>query len=143
MPRHAFAAAALALTALPATLAAQGDDAAARVPLEAYMQGHRTGDATFMDKAFHPSARMTYLADSGLVVVPISEYIGGMRSRGPRAQPDTFPRRIAMLNVAGNTAVARIDMELGQTVFADYMTLHKFADGWRIVGKSFFRTSRP
>jgi hypothetical protein len=138
-------AAALVFTAAPATAAAQAstsDEAAARAPLEAYMQGHRTGDASFMEKAFHPSARMTYLADSGLVIVPISDYIGGMRSRGPRAQPDTFPRRIAMLNVAGNTAVARIDMELGSAMFADYMTLHRFADGWRIVGKSFYRTSR-
>lgn len=117
-------------------------DAAARAPLEAYIQGHRTGDASFMEKAFHPSARMTYMADSGLVIVPISEYIGGMRARGARATPDTFPRRVAMLNVAGNTAVARIDMELGNTIFADYMTIHKFADGWKIVGKSFYRTSR-
>ena len=95
-----------------------------------------------MDKAFHPQARMTYMADSGLAIVPISDYIGGMRSRGPRAVADTFPRRIAMLNVAGNTAVARIDMELGSAIFADYMTLHRFADGWKIVSKSFYRATR-
>lgn len=137
--------AALVLTAVPAAIAAQtsaSDEAAARAPLEAYMQGHRTGDATFMEKAFHPQARMTYMADSGLVIVPITEYIARMRSAGVRATPDTFPRRVAMLNVAGNTAVARIDMELGNAIFADYMTVHKFADGWKIVGKSFYRTTR-
>ena len=139
MKHHLIAAILLLGAPLPAV--AQ-DEAAARVPLEAYMQGHRTGDASFMDKAFHPDARMTYMADSGLVIVPISEYIGGMRSRGPRVVPDTFPRRIAMLDIAGNTAVARIDMELGSTVFADYMTIHKFADGWKIVGKSFYRATR-
>ena len=136
----------LSLIALGTTTAAaqvgSSDEAAARAPLEAYMQGHRTGDATFMEKAFHPNARMTYMADTGLVVVPISEYIGRMRTAGVRATPDTFPRRVAMLNVAGNTAVARIDMELGSTVFADYMTIHKFADGWKIVGKSFYRATR-
>lgn len=138
-------AAALVFPIMPAAMAAQGnasDDAAVRVPLEAYMQGHRMNDASFMERAFHPSARMTYMADSGLVIVPISEYIGGMRSRGVRATPDTFPRRVTLLNVAGNTAVARIDMELGTTIFADYMTIHKFADGWKIVNKSFYRTTR-
>lgn len=138
-------AAALAFTALPAAIAAQAstsEEAAARAPLEAYMQGHRTGDATFMERAFHPQARMTYMADSGLVIVPITEYIARMRSAGVRATPDTFPRRVAMLNVAGNTAVARIDMELGSTIFADYMTIHKFADGWKIVNKSFHRAAR-
>jgi hypothetical protein len=139
--RKTTIAAALVFLALPSLVHAQ-DDAAARIPLEAYMQGHRTGDATYMDRAFHPGARMTYMADSGLVIVPISEYIGGMRSRGPRATADTFPRQIAMLNVTGNTAVARIDMELGSTIFADYMTLHRFADGWKIVAKSFYRTAR-
>jgi hypothetical protein len=136
---------AVALLTAPVIAGAQSaspDETAARAPLEAYMQGHRTGDATFMEKAFHPNARMTYMADSGLVIVPISEYIGRMRANGVRATPDTFPRRVAMLNVAGNTAVARIDMELGNTIFADYMTIHKFADGWKIVGKSFYRTSR-
>lgn len=139
--KHHLIAAILLLAVTPPPAVAQ-DEAAARIPLEAYMQGHRTGDAAFMDKAFHPDARMTYMSDTGFVIVPISEYIGGMRSRGPRAIADTFPRRVAMLNIAGNTAVARIDMELGSAIFADYMTLHRFADGWKIVGKSFYRTAR-
>lgn len=138
-------AAALLALAVPTIASAQSasqDEAAARAPLEAYIQGHRTGDATFMEKAFHPNARMTYMADSGLVIVPISEYIGRMRANGARATPDTFPRKVAMLNLAGNTAVARIDMELGNSIFADYMTIHKFADGWKIVAKSFYRMTR-
>lgn len=142
MPHRRLILLATILATAPAAAQSAQDESAVLAPLEAYMLGHRTGDATQMDRAFHPDARMTYVSDSGLVIVPISEYIGGMRTRGPRAQPDTFPRRIAMLNVAGNTAVARIDMELGQTIFADYMTLHRFPDGWRIVSKSFFRTSR-
>lgn len=140
--RSHLAFALIAAAGIGTAVAQSGDDAEARVPLEAYMLGHRTGDASHMDRAFHPSARMTFMADTGMVTVPITDYIGGMRSRGPRAQPDTFPRRIAMLDVSGNTGVARIDMELGTAVFADYMTLHRFADGWKIVGKSFYRTTR-
>jgi hypothetical protein len=136
---------ALVCTALPATAAAQAsaaDQAAARAPLEAYMQGHRTGDASFMEKAFHPTARMTYMSDSGMVTVPITEYIARMRAGGVRATPDTFPRRIAMLDVVGTAAVGRIDMILGSGTISDYMTVLKFADGWKIVNKSFHRTAR-
>ncbi len=126
------------------TAAAQNasQDEAARVPLEAYIQGHRTGDASFMEKAFHPTARMTYMSDSGMVTVPITEYIARMRSAGVRATPDTFARKIAVLDVVGTAGVGRIDMTLGTGTISDYMTVLKFADGWKIVNKSFHRTAR-
>ena len=116
-------------------------DEAARVPLEAYIQGHRTGDASFMEKAFHPTARMTYMADTGMVTVPITEYIARMRAAN-RTVADTFPRKIAMLDVVGTAGVGRIDMTLGTSTISDYMTVLKFADGWKIVNKSFHRTAR-
>ena len=138
-------AAALLIAAAPVTAAAQAsaaDQAAARAPLEAYIQGHRTGDASFMEKAFHPTARMTYMSDSGMVTVPITEYIARMRTAGVRATPDTFARKIAMLDVVGTSGVGRIDMVLGTSTISDYMTVLKFADGWKIVNKSFHRAAR-
>jgi hypothetical protein len=138
-------AAALMFATLPAVVSAQAraeDEAAARAPLEAYIQGHRTGDASFMEKAFHPTARMTYMSDSGMVTVPITEYIARMRTAGVRAAPDTFPRKIGMFDVVGTAAVGRIDMVLGTSTISDYMTVLKFADGWKIVNKSFHRAAR-
>ena len=140
--RSHLAFALIAAAGIGTAVAQSGGDAEARVPLEAYILGHRTGDASHMDRAFHPSARMTYMADTGMVTVPITDYIGGMRSRGPRAQPDTFPRRIAVLDVAGTAAVARIEMTFPKVTFVDYMTLLKFSDGWRIVNKTFHREAR-
>lgn len=132
----------MAAAGIGTAVAQSGADDQARVPLEAYILGHRTGDASHMDRAFHPTARMTYMADTGMVTVPITDYIGGMRSRGPRAQPDTFPRTITSLDVAGTAAVARIEMTFPNVVFVDYMTLLKFEDGWRIVNKTFHREAR-
>lgn len=139
--RHHLAVALIAAASIGTAVAQSGNEAA-RVPLEAYILGHRTGEASHMDRAFHPTARMTYMSDTGLVTVPITDYIGGMRSRGPRAQPDTFPRRIASLDVAGTAAVARIEMTFPTVTFVDYMTLLKFQDGWRIVNKTFHREAR-
>lgn len=107
-----------------------------RVPLEAYLHGHRHGDADAMRRAFHPSARMTYIADTGMVTVPIGDYIARIR---PRAEPDTFPREITMVDMQGSAAIARIELRLATVTFTDYMTLLRFDDGWRIVNKSFHR----
>ncbi len=132
----------LATVGIGAAVAQAGDEADARVPLEAYMLGHRTGDASHMERAFHPTARMTYMTDTGMATVPITDYIGRMRSGGPKAQPDTFPRRIASLDVSGTAGVARIEMQFANATFVDYMTLLKFQDGWRIVNKTFHREAR-
>ena len=141
--RIVVATAFLGLVALGTAAAHESaQDEAARVPLEAYIQGHRTADASFMEKAFHPTARMTYMTDSGMVTVPITEYIARMRSAGVRATPDTFARKIAMLDVVGTAGVGRIDMVLGTSTISDYMTVLKFADGWKIVNKSFHRAAR-
>lgn len=140
-PRILLAPAFLIVCGLGTAAHDTAQDEAARVPLEAYIQGHRTGDASFMEKAFHPTARMTYMADSGMVTVPITEYIARMRAAN-RTVADTFQRRIAMLDVVGTAGVGRIDMVLGTTTISDYMTVLKFADGWKIVNKSFHRAAR-
>lgn len=142
MPRHRILVLALiALGGIGVAVAQSGDDAEARVPLEAYILGHRTGDASHMERAFHPSARMTFMTDTGMATIPITDYIARMRAN-PRAAPDTFPRRIGSLDVSGTAGVARIDMKFDNSVIMDYMTVLKFPDGWRIVNKSFHREAR-
>ena len=57
---------ALALTAF---VRIQQDDetAAIRDALQFYLDGHATGDAEIMAKAFHPSARLQYIRSQGTV----------------------------------------------------------------------------
>lgn len=124
--------------ALPPLLAHRADEKEARIPLEAYIKAHSTGDADIMSTAFHPQARMTFMTDSGIVIVPIADYLARMRA-GTRHEADGRPRTIAMIEVKGTVAIARIDMNLGATKFNDYMTLLEFPEGWKIVNKSFYR----
>ncbi|MDX2262899.1 MAG: nuclear transport factor 2 family protein [Gemmatimonadales bacterium] len=135
--------AALASLAVVSPVRAQTvEETAARIPLEAYIKAHSTGDADVMATAFHPSARMVFVTDTGLAIVPISDYIARIRS-GTKRAPDGRPRTIAMLEIKGTAAIARIDMDLGPTTLNDYMTLVKLADGWKIVNKSFYRATAP
>lgn len=139
---HSIAAlVALSLIALakPAT-AQNAEEQAARIPLQAYIAAHGSGDADLMATAFAPTARMTFVSDTGMVIVPITEYIARMRA-GTKGPPDGKPRTIAMLDIHGTVAVARIDMDLGAFKFNDYMTLLKLPEGWKIVNKSFYRVA--
>jgi hypothetical protein len=134
--------AALATASLSApALAQSAEERAVRVPLEAYIKAHGTGDADVMATAFAPSARMTFMTDSGMVIVPITDYIARMRA-GTKREPDGKPRTIGLLDIHGTVAVARIDMDLGAVRFNDYMTLLKFPEGWKIVNKSFYRVGK-
>lgn len=133
----AVAATAAFLTSAP-VMARRADEKAARIPLEAYIKGHSTGDADVLATAFDPRARVTSMTDSGLVVVPVADFLSRVRA-GTKHEPDGKRRTIAMLDIKGTAAIARIDIDLGATRFNDYITMMKFPDGWKIVNKSFHR----
>jgi hypothetical protein len=42
------------------------------------------------------------------------------------------------VDITNNEAVARVEVHRdGKHIFTDYLSLYKFADGWKIVGKIF------
>ena len=47
---------------------------------------------------------------------------------------------ITVLDRAGNAAVAKVALfRGGKQIFTDYISLYKFADGWKLVAKTFHR----
>jgi len=129
--------------ALPATLTAQpaADSAAVRVPLEAYLRGHATGDSAAFRRAFWKEARLWYVANGQLATRTADEYIGGASGR-PAADESRRKRRIVSVEIAGNAAIATIELDYPAVRFVDYMTLLKVGDEWRIINKSFFAERR-
>ena len=44
------------------------------------------------------------------------------------------------LEVAGDAAFCRLEVSRdGKRTFTDFLALYRFADGWKIVGKSYYR----
>ena len=44
------------------------------------------------------------------------------------------------VEVTGTAAICKVELTRGgKLVFTDYLALYKFEDGWKIVGKSFYR----
>lgn len=108
------------------------DEAAIRETIQLYFDGGMS-----VRKAFHPTARMTYVRDS-LIVVPIENYIGRVEANAGRGGPRR-EQRIASIDIANTAAVAKLELGSGENRLTDYMTLLKIDGRWLIVNKSFSR----
>ena len=117
----------------------QKDDveiAAARIPLENYLQGHATGNSEFMQKAFYPESRLLFVREGKLNQRTSAEYIKGAGGK-PAADEANRKRWIEMVDVVGNAAIGKIVLDYPTTYFVDYFALLKIDGEWKIVNKSF------
>jgi hypothetical protein len=112
------------------------EEPAVRMALNAYLEGHATGQADAFRRAFNPEARMLYAKDGHLVKTEIAEYIA--RAPGKAAMDeDQRKRRIDFVDIVGDAAIAKITLTYPEVTFTDYMTLLKIDGEWRIVSKVF------
>ena len=115
---------------------------------DAYINGvHARPDAAAMRRGFHPDFRMLVLTDGKMTAVTLDEWAGrveksaaGANASAPRpAIKAEFPQ----VSVTGNSASVRVEVYRdGKHTFTDYLLLYKFADGWKIVSKSYYAHPR-
>lgn len=111
--------------------------AAARVPLENYIQGHATGNPDFIRKAFHTEAKVMAFRDGKLTNLTSEEFAARFNGK-PAADEAQRKRRIENVEITGNAGVAKIVLEYPTVTFTDYMSLLKVGDEWKIVNKVFY-----
>ena len=123
-----------------AASAADGDRAAIESVIKAaYVEGvHVKGDPALMRKGFHPDFKMFVLREGALTTLTLDEWAGRIE-RGARERTGPAPQiraEFPIVDVTSNTAVARVEIHRdGKHIFTDYLSLYRFADGWKIVGK--------
>lgn len=106
---------------------------------EAYVKGmYVDRDVEAIKKGFHPDFKMQVLKEDGLSEFPLSKWVEKIKKwkeKEPEVKTE-YKHKLAMLDVKGNAAVARLDVfKDGEYAFTDYMSLYKFKDGWKIVNK--------
>ena len=111
--------------------------AAARVPLENYIQAHATGNPDFIRKAFHTDAKVMAFRDGKLTNLTAEEFATRFNGK-PAADEAQRKRRIENVEITGNAGVAKIVLEYPTVTFTDYMSLLKVGDEWKIVNKVFY-----
>lgn len=110
----------------------------------AYIDGiHNNGPAENIRKGFHPSFIMFRLIENDVKPLPIEEWIKNMEAnRAKNTQPSTSKAEGKFISVTVAGTSSSVVLELfrdGKKIFTDHLLLYKFKEGWRIVGKTFYR----
>lgn len=120
--------------AAPQSVMQTDERALARKPLEAYLQGHATGDAAHMRRAFLPTAHVEGMRDGKFVSRTLEEYLAGFNGK-PAEDEAQRRRRIDTIDISGNAAMARVTLDYPATVLTDYFVLLKVDGEWKIANK--------
>lgn len=131
-----------ALTAISAAIwlpvsASSAEEAAVRAAIEHYFQGHATGDGEHFKKVFHPEAKLFWIRDGKFSQRTSAEYIAGASGKPP-ADEAQRKRRIASIDISGNAAIVKVELDYPNVNFTDYMSMLKIDGEWKIVNKTFY-----
>jgi hypothetical protein len=146
MRRHLVIIAALAAFLVnPAAAPAQGaseEDAIRALVQTAYVDGlQNLGDLEKTKAGFHPDFVLLGLRDGALTRLPIAEWIASAGKRkADGARPPLTTCKFLTVDVTGSAASVKLELHQNdKRIFTDYLSLYKFPDGWKIVGKIYYR----
>ena len=105
-----------------------------------YLEGGTNNDFETLKKAFHETATMKFIANGEEYreVNAIEFFKNGIKP-GPKQNRKT---RIVSVDIAGDAAFAKLEIEYPTFTFVDYMHLLKVGDEWKIVSKIFYRQEK-
>ena len=117
-----------------------------KVILSAYIDGiHNKGDISQIEKGFHPGFNLLSIRNDRLEKLPIYNWIESAKKR-KEADPSPIPEdkktscEFMDIDITGTVAIAKIKLSRGgKAIFIDYLSLYKFDEGWKIVGKVYYR----
>ncbi len=141
MKRVSLLVAVTALLLLPNAAHAQQsesakDEEAIRQVVQYYLDGITNGDIGSMKKAFHPKAKYFVIRYGGLEEISQERVYRNMRDNIRRqSEKDPAPKRVVSVDVTGEAATAKVEMDYSNGRFTEYLSLVKFADGWKVVSK--------
>jgi putative lumazine-binding protein len=113
------------------------EEAGVRVALEHYLMGHITGDGANFRLAFRPEANLFWIREGQLATRTSEEFAAGAKGT-PAPDEAQRKRRIDLIDISGNAAIAKLTLDYPDVTFTDYMSLLKIGDEWKIVNKIFY-----
>ncbi len=118
------------------------EEAIKKVIEESYIQGiHGNQDSDLVKSGFHEDFNMLVFQDNEIEKVDVDEWLirlDKMKLDNPELWNAKTEYKFDLVNVAGYSAIAKLDVFKGQIHFStDYMLLYEFEDGWKIVSKIF------
>ena len=130
--------------AAPFLIQAQSpEEAVQQVVMSAYVNGiQNNGPIEDIRKGFHPTFAMLRLVDNTVKPFPIDEWITSIEKNRSEGKVSAVKTEAKFIRVSVVGTAAQVELELyreGKRIFTDYLLLYQFAEGWRIVSKTYFR----
>lgn len=97
-----------------------------------YFEGWMTGDTSKVGRAMHATCHLKYFRDSTFADISRADYLSRFK---PRPKDPGVSGRILSIDVTGNIASAKCELETPKALFTDYFNLIKTGEGWFIVDK--------
>lgn len=134
----------VAIATLKLSAQANDTDQIKDVINKAYIEGlHNGGNLDETRKGFHPGFDLLILKNNQMEKLPIYNWIESTekkRKENPTPSPIKTMINFVNIDITGTSAVAKIELSReGKLIFTDYLSLYKFEEGWRIVGKIYFK----
>ncbi|WP_024769377.1 nuclear transport factor 2 family protein [Aquimarina macrocephali] len=121
------------------TFAQESDKALVEKTVTYYLDGGTNNDFETLKKAFHTNATMKFISKGVYKEVNALEFFKKVMKPGPKQNRKT---NIASIDVTGNAAQARLEIEYETFTFIDYMNLLKVDGEWKVVSKIFYRQQK-
>lgn len=130
--------------AAPFLIQAQSpEEAVQQVVMSAYVNGiQNNGPIEDIRKGFHPTFAMLRLVDNTVKPFPIDEWIASIEKNRSEGKISSVKTEAKFIQIRVVGTAAQVELELyreGKRIFTDYLLLYQFAEGWRIVSKSYYR----
>ncbi|WP_103867413.1 nuclear transport factor 2 family protein [Aquimarina sp. I32.4] len=127
---------AMYITSMAFGIAQDSDYSLVEKTVSYYLDGGTNNDFETLKKAFHKDATMKFISKGVYKEVNALDFFEKVIKPGPKNDRKT---KIAYINVAGNTASAKLEIEYPTFMFIDYMNLLKIDGEWKVVSKIFYR----
>ena len=110
------------------------EESAVRETVNHYLHGLKFNDVEGLKKAFHPEAKLFWMKRDKTLGQLTQEdwYKGFANSSGQEEKGDL---QITAVDITGNAASVKVVEVYEKSKYTDYLSLLKFADGWKIVNK--------
>jgi hypothetical protein len=120
--------------------ATTADEQEVRAVLDHYLAGHATGDGAHFRMVFHPDSKLYFNREGKFSTRTAEEYISAASGKPAPDEPQR-KRRIVSVDVSGDAAQAKVELDYPTVFFTDYFNLLKVDGKWVIVNKTF--NARP
>jgi hypothetical protein len=111
---------------------------AVEATLQLYLEGHATGRGAYFVKAFHPEAKLYWVKSGTLAQKTAAEFAASWSGKAADDEAKRT-RRIASIDITGDAAMAKVELDYPSGRIVDYFALLKLDGKWRIVNKIFHR----